>query len=456
MRLFEKEIKIPIAGNGIQLVQYLSDQVINAISEQDTPIRFVITKTDNENYHCELGLLSKSRNQPLNLDSSIFSLKKRQYENTKEFNCVLLIPTGIGAEIGGHCGDGNAVARLIASSCDTLITHPNVVNASDINEMTENTLYVEGSIITRLMMGQLGLQKVRANKILMLMDEHEDELFNNEIVNAVSSARISLGISCDVVKMKDKINSISLYSGSGRAVGQVENIEKLFGITKKYMQDYDAIGLSTFIKVPDQFHKMYFTEDNMINPWGGIEAMLTHSLSLEFNIPSAHSPMMSSREVMDLEVGIVEPRKAPETSSVTYLHCILKGLHKSPKLVPFDKGLNVEDISCLIIPDGCIGLPTLAAIEHEISVIAVRENKNRMQNNLEEYPFKQGKLFIVDNYLEAVGVMNAIKSGISVDAVRRPLAYTNLINDTSLDNPYNITAENENISTEKVFKKRIS
>ena len=456
MRLFEKEIKIPIASSNIQLVQYLSDQVLNVISEQDTPIRFVITKTDNENYHCELGLLSKSRNQQLNLDSSIFSLKKRQYENTKEFNCVLLIPTGIGAELGGHCGDGNAVARLIASSCDTLITHPNVVNASDINEMTENTLYVEGSIITRLLMGQLGLQKVRANKILMLMDEHEDELFNNEIVNAVSSARISLGISCDVIKMKDRINSISLYSGSGRAVGQVENIEKLFGIIKKYMQNYDAIGLSTFIKVPDQFHKMYFTEDDMINPWGGIEAMLTHSISLEFNIPSAHSPMMSSREVMDLEVGIVEPRKAPETSSVTYLHCILKGLYKSPRLVPFDKGLNVEDISCLIIPDGCVGLPTLAAIEHEIPVIAVRENKNRMQNNLEEYPFKQGKLFIVDNYLEAVGVMNAIKSGISVDAVRRPIANTTLINDTSLDNPYNLTAENENISTEKVFKKRIS
>lgn len=456
MRLFEKEIKIPIAKNGIQLIQYLSDQVLKVISEQDSPIRCVITKTDNENYYCELGLLSKGKNQELNLDNSIFSFKKRQYENTKEFNCVLLIPTGIGAEIGGHCGDGNAVSRLIASSCDTLITHPNVVNASDINEMTENTLYVEGSIITRLMMGQLGLQKVRANRILMLMDEHDDELFNNEIVNAVSSARISLGISCDVVKMRDKINSTSLYSGSGRAVGQVEDIEKLFGIAKKYMQNYDAIGLSTFIKVPDQFHKMYFSEDNMINPWGGIEAMLTHSLSLEFNIPSAHSPMMSSREVMDLEVGIVEPRKAPETSSVTYLHCILKGLHKSPKLVPFDKGLNVEDISCLIIPDGCVGLPTLAAIEHEIPVIAVRENKNRMQNNLEEYPFKQGKLFIVDNYLEAVGVMNAIKSGISVDAVRRPIAYTNLINDTSLDNPYFVSEENESLSTEKVFKKRIS
>lgn len=456
MKLFEKEIKIPIPKNGNNLIEYLSDQVLKEISDEETPVRFVITKTDNEFYHCELGLISKNGYRAMNLDNSIFSLNRRQYENTKEFSCVLLIPTGIGAEIGGHCGDGNAVARLIASSCDTLITHPNVVNASDINEMTENTLYVEGSIITRFLMGQLGLQKVRANRILMLMDEHEDELFNNEIVNAVSSARISLGISCDVVKMSDKVNSTSLYSVSGRAVGQIENIEKLFGIAKKYIPHYDAIGLSTFIRVPEQFHKLYFSEDNMINPWGGIEAMLTHSLSLEFNLPSAHSPMMSSREVMNLEVGIVEPRKAPETSSTTYLHCILKGLHKSPKLVPFDKGLNVQDISCLIIPDGCIGLPTLAAMENEIPVIAVRENKNRMCNDLEKYPFKPNKLFIVDNYLEAVGVMNAIKAGISIEAVRRPIAYTSLITDTSLNNTYTTSDNGKNISDEETLKRKIS
>jgi len=69
---------------------------------------------------------------------------------------------------------------------------------------------------------------------------------------------------------------------------------------------------------------------------------------------------------------------------------------------------------------------------------------------------KKGKLFIVDNYLEAVGVMNAIKSGISVDAVRRPIAYTNYIADTSVDNSYKQAEANENISTEKILKKRIS
>ena len=52
-------------------------------------------------------------------------------------------------------------ARLAAR-----VTHPNVVNASDINDLPENGLYVEGSVITRLMMGISGLQPVRANRVL--------------------------------------------------------------------------------------------------------------------------------------------------------------------------------------------------------------------------------------------------------------------------------------------------
>jgi len=55
----------------------------------------------------------------------------------------------------------------LASACDTLVTHPNVVNASDINELPENALYVEGSVICRFLMGTVGLQKVRANRVLL-------------------------------------------------------------------------------------------------------------------------------------------------------------------------------------------------------------------------------------------------------------------------------------------------
>ena len=429
MKLIEKEFLIPYDNSSkTSLLEYIASKVKNELSSADIPVRFVITSTNDDGYQCELGVLTSIDNTESVSERSIFSFKKREYENTEKFNIVLLIPTGIGAEIGGHCGDGNVVARLIASACDTLITHPNVVNASDINEMTDNTLYVEGSIITRLLMGQIGLQKSRSNRILMLMDKHEDKLFNDEIVNAVSSARISLGIDCDVYEMDHIISSESMYSKSGRAIGKIENLEYLFEIVEQYYKNYDAIGLSTFIKVPEYYHKNYFSNDDMINPWGGIEAMLTHSIAERFNIPCAHSPMMASREIMELEVGIVDPRKAPESASLTYLHCILKGLHKSPRITAPDKGISIEDISCLIIPYGCIGLPTLSALENGIPVIAVKENKNRMDNKLEEYPFKHNKLFVVENYLEAVGVINAIKTGIHLDTIRRPIEYTTILN----------------------------
>jgi hypothetical protein len=54
-----------------------------------------------------------------------------------------------------------------------------------------------------------------------------------------------------------------------------------------------------------------------------------------------------------------------------------------------------------------------------------------MKNDLEKLPFAPGKLFIVDNYLEAAGVMTAIKSGVSVSTVRRPLPQTQLISESA-------------------------
>ena len=121
---------------------------------------------------------------------------------------------------------------------------------------------------------------------------------------------------------------------------------------------------------------------------------------------------------------------APEAVSMTFIQCILKGLHKSPLIVDNPgpgggKGIfTAGDISCLIIPDGCLGLPTLAALEQGITVVAVRENRNKMDNDLSALPWKPGQFYLVDNYWEAVGVMSAIKSGVAPESVRRPFCET--------------------------------
>lgn len=435
MRVYTQEILIPkkelVLASLEALQQYYESKLQATLPQPHRLFRFVVTKTDAEGYHCEFDILvpegSDDKAKYFN-SQNIFTHNLRRAENTDKFTTVLIIPTGIGAEIGGHCGDGNAVARLIGAASDRLITHPNVVNASDINEMTENALYVEGSILTRFMMGTIGLQPVRSNKVLMLMDKHEDEFFNQEVVNAVSTARVTLGMDCDVYEMNDVTDTASKYAKSGRAVGEMRQAERLFAVADKFKNDYDAFGLSTVIKMSHELHIGYYKSDDIVNPFGGCEAMLTHSLAEIFHLPAAHSPMLPSYDDYDdIEVGIIDPRKASESVSVTYLHCILKGLHRTPRIVPPDKGITLDDVSCLVIPDGCIGLPTLAALVNDIPVIAVKENKNNMKNSLADLPFKPGKLFIVENYLEAVGIMKALQAGVQPATVRRPVAYTKQI-----------------------------
>jgi hypothetical protein len=429
MHLYEKEIIIPVLKEHRNLLFELSDMVFNHLAGSEIPIRFVITKTDDNSYCCELGVLSCANSGAAIDRDKIFAFKKREGENVDEFTAVLIVPTGIGAEIGGHSGDAGAVARLVAASCDNLITHPNVVNASDINELPENGLYVEGSVITRLLMGTVGLQRVRSNRVLLVVDKHDDRLFYESAINAASAARSAMGINCPkVIIMDDKMSMRSLYSSSGRAVGRIDDFNRVCELLEERRNEYDAVALSSVIRVPERFHKDYYVDD-MINPWGGVEAMLTHTISLMFEVPSAHSPMLESRSILDLELGVVDPRKAAEIISVTFLHSVLKGLHKSPRIVSSStmsqpNVLTATDVSCLIIPDGCVGLPTLAALEQGIPVIAVRENRNHMENKLENLPFLPGKLFMVDNYLEAIGVISAMKAGVDVSSVRRPLDHT--------------------------------
>jgi hypothetical protein len=100
-------------------------------------------------------------------------------------------------------------------------------------------------------------------------------------------------------------------------------------------------------------------------------------------------------------------------------------LQRSPRIVatrtPSGDQLTVEQVSCLVVPDGAVGLPTLAALEQGIPVIAVRENENVMTNDLRAPPWSPGQLHVVDNYWEAAGVVACLRAGLDPAAVRRPL-----------------------------------
>jgi len=278
-------------------------------------------------------------------------------------------------------------------------------------------------------MGTAGLQPVRSNRVIVVIDAHESATLRNAAVNAVNGARAAYGFQCPKVVMLDPpLIMRSEYKASGRASGEIHGFERLLQMLTENRDAYDAVAVSSVIQVPPSFHQEYFDRGGeMVNPWGGVEALLTHAISSILDVPSAHSPMFESEEIANADPGIVEPRMAAEAISLTFLQCILKGLQKSPRIVTDPDAMRgsgvftVEDVSCLVIPDGCVGLPTLAALEQGIPVIAVRENTNLMQNNLGALPWAPGQFHLVENYWEAVGVMTALRAGLPPRAVRRPI-----------------------------------
>jgi len=321
MLLTEQEIDLPAAtrlgaglsrsrkGN-IPLLDYFEQVISKHIGAKGIPVRFAVTESSSNGYHCELGILTGLDDAHISRPSSIFDFVPRDIESTDRFNVIMIVPTGIGAEIGGHAGDAGPAARLLAGACDTLITHPNVVNASDINELPENGIYVEGSVISQLLMGTIGLEKVRANRVMLVMDKHKEKQISGRTINAASAARAALGLDCPlVVEVDPPIRVLARYSTSGCAVGRIEGLERICEVLQRHRLEYDAVALATLIDVPREFHTEYYERHgDMVNPWGGVEAMLTHAITMLFGVPAAHSPMLESMEIANLDVGVVDPR----------------------------------------------------------------------------------------------------------------------------------------------------
>lgn len=324
-------------------------------------------------------------------------------------NIVMIVPTGVGAEIGGHNGDANPAAKLLGAACDTLIVHPNVVNGSDINEMPSNALYVDGYMLDRFLSGEINLKPGYNRNILVVTNSP----VKNETVNAVSASRVTLGIDIEIMELKIPLQMIAEYDLDGTATGEVLGWEEL--VEQVRPLDFDALAITTPIEVDIEVAEKYYRNGG-VNPWGGIEAKASRLISTEIPKPVAHAPVDTGM-LKDFK-EIVDPRIAPEMLSETFLHSVLKGLHRAPQI---GGSLSVQDIDFLVSPDGCWGYPHQACIDHGVDVLMVKENKTVLdiQPAINEPRAKH-----VSNYLEAVGVIVAKRAGIKPDSVRRPLRST--------------------------------
>jgi hypothetical protein len=325
-------------------------------------------------------------------------------------NVVMIIPTGIGCEIGGHAGDATPAAKLLGACCNKLILHPNVVNASDVNEMPENALYVEGSILDRFLEGDVQLKEVRSNRILLVCNKP----IRPEVINAASTARATTGIDVKVLGLDRPLEMIAKFDSKGRATGEVRGWEEL--CKQVYPYEFDALAISSPISCAEDVQLNYFRNGG-VNPWGGVEAKASELIANRLSMPVAHAPTWN--EVLSKELKefneVVDPRFAAEVISYAFLHCVLKGLHKAPRL---GEGLNNKDVDYLITPMGCVGRPHQACMEARIPIIAIRENQSALNDKMPD------DWIYLDTYMEAAGFLMAQKIGITIESISRPLEST--------------------------------
>ncbi len=324
---------------------------------------------------------------------------------------TMIVPTGIGAEIGGHSGDATSAAHLLAAACDQLILHPNVVNASDFTEQPANSLYVEGSMLNAFLKGDTRLLPVRKNHILVVCNEA-----GRDTVNAVNALRSLVGITAEIVQLRTPLGMTGRIDEVKQlATGGISGIEDLVEQVSEY--PHDALAVHTPVVVQTEVAENYVNHGG-INPWGGIEARLSKELYWRTGKPNAHAPVEVRTEY---EYGVTDPRLAPEMICDAHLGCVLRGLHKAPRptISTGPSTIGTEDVDALVSPL-CWGTPHKICRAKGIPMIFVEENDTLHSHEWNDN-FICSDGYVVSNYLEAAGLLVLMRTGRSIESVTRPL-----------------------------------
>ena len=165
---------------------------------------------------------------------------------------VLIIPTGIGAAIGGYAGDALPVARTLASVTDRLITHPNVLNGAQLYWPMDNTLYVEGYGLDQFAAGRWGLRPVHQNAIGIVIDRGVEDELRWRHLQAADAARATLGLDVRAHVVTDKPLGVTLKtSEAGASGGTLENPDSELRAAERLIVEAQVSAIAVIARFPD-------------------------------------------------------------------------------------------------------------------------------------------------------------------------------------------------------------
>jgi Protein of unknown function (DUF3326) len=336
----------------------------------------------------------------------------------RPYTVVLIVPTGIGASQGGYAGDALPIAKALAASCDQLITHPNVMNGAQMYWPLPNALYVEGYALDQFAAGTWGLHPVVQNRVGLVFDSAiEPELLQRHL-QAADAARATLGLNLTDYILTDEPLGVTLQTAnSGASWGTIAHPASLLRATEKLIKQQGANAIAVVARFPDDVGTTVlqdYRHGGGVDPLAGAEAVISHLVVRQFQVPCAHAPALSPLP-LDPEIS---PRSAAEELGYTFLPCVLVGLSKAPRFTTNHNemldSIWSSSVDAVIVPaSACGGSGLLSWAAGSAKIITVAENNTRMA----VHPADLGlTVLAVRSYLEAIGVVTVDRAGMSLDS----------------------------------------
>ena len=345
------------------------------------------------------------------------------------FPTLMIVPTGIGCQFGGYAGDALPGARLLAAASGCLVTHPNVMNGAALYWSDERISYVEGWGLDRFAAGQLVLRPRHRQRVGLLLDAAIEPSLRDRHLQVADACRATLGLDIGPVLNTDVALGVTLCQGdSGVSWGSLERPDALLRAGEK-LRDAGATAIAVVARFPEDSGSealQAYRHGSGVDALAGAEAVISHLLVRHLQIPCAHAPALSP---LPLDPQL-DPRAAGEELAHTFLPCVLVGLSRAPDLiqpasaVPGD--LLASGLGAVVVPEGALGgEAVLACLERNVTVIAVT-NPSVLQ--VSSHALRLGSRVVsAATYAEAAGLVLAMREGMALPSLQRPLPGLNVM-----------------------------
>jgi hypothetical protein len=365
------------------------------------------------------------------------------------YTSILIIPTGVGASIGGYAGDALPIAKALARVCDRLITHPNVLNGANLYWNLPNTLYVEGYGLDKFAAGEWGLQPVYQNRIGLILDQGIEPDLQLRHLQAADAARATLGLSLTDYVITDAPLEVKLQTSvTGASWGTIGNPDSLLRAASVLIEKAGAEAIAVVARFPDNIDEeieQNYRQGKGVDPIAGAEAVISHLIVRTFQIPCAHAPAFFPPP-LDPHLS---PRSAAEELGYTFLTSVLVGLSRAPQFLTGTSHQLTEqktkinpklraktgakigniwanEVDAVIVPATACGSSALLNFSQNrrCQIVTVEENQTQIQVRSQPLGIETIQ---VNSYLEAIGVLVAHQAGIDPSTLKSEIARLKLL-----------------------------